>query len=119
MIRYDTRSYFNVRSKADISQLNLPHETKLKKVEKKEKRQKKQAASPLLLANNIEYIDRWHVSHRKDPFPRGIRPGPHVALGLFETMPRMTSRSVHHFTGLTVMTNRQSRYNGCILGYIL
>jgi len=27
-IRYDTRCYFNVRSKADISQLNLPHGTK-------------------------------------------------------------------------------------------
>jgi len=25
VIRYDTRCYFNVRSKADISQLNLPH----------------------------------------------------------------------------------------------
>ena len=25
LIRYDTRCYFNVRSKADISQLNLPH----------------------------------------------------------------------------------------------
>ena len=25
MIRYDTRCYFNVRSKADMSQLNLPH----------------------------------------------------------------------------------------------
>ena len=24
-IRYDTRCYFNVRSKADISRLNLPH----------------------------------------------------------------------------------------------
>jgi len=24
-LRYDTRCYFNVRSKADISQLNLPH----------------------------------------------------------------------------------------------
>ena len=24
-IRYDTRGYFNVRSKADMSQLNLPH----------------------------------------------------------------------------------------------
>ena len=23
--RYDTRCYFNVRSKADMSQLNLPH----------------------------------------------------------------------------------------------
>jgi len=29
-IRYDTRSNFNVPSKADISQLNLPHETKVK-----------------------------------------------------------------------------------------
>ena len=27
LIRYDTRCYFNVRSKADISQLNLPHGT--------------------------------------------------------------------------------------------
>jgi len=26
-IGYDTRCYFNVRSKADISQLNLPHGT--------------------------------------------------------------------------------------------
>jgi len=26
-IRYDTRCYFNVHSKADISQLNLPHGT--------------------------------------------------------------------------------------------
>jgi len=24
-VRYDTRCYFNVRSKADVSQLNLPH----------------------------------------------------------------------------------------------
>jgi len=27
LLRYDTRYYFNVRSKADISQLNLPHGT--------------------------------------------------------------------------------------------
>ena len=27
-VRYDTRCYFNVRSKADISQLNLPHESR-------------------------------------------------------------------------------------------
>jgi len=40
MIRYDTRSYFNVRSKADISQLNLPHETKLKKWKRKKKDRK-------------------------------------------------------------------------------
>ena len=27
LLRYDTRCYFNVRSKADMSQLNLPHGT--------------------------------------------------------------------------------------------
>jgi len=27
VMRYDTRCYFNVRSKADTSQLNLPHGT--------------------------------------------------------------------------------------------
>ena len=27
LLRYDTRCYINVRSKADISQLNLPHGT--------------------------------------------------------------------------------------------
>ena len=27
LTRYDTRCYFNVRSKADMSQLNLPHGT--------------------------------------------------------------------------------------------
>jgi len=32
-IRYDTRCYFNVQSKADISQLNLPHGTDNEKVE--------------------------------------------------------------------------------------
>jgi len=33
-IRYDTRCYFNVRSKADMSQLNLPHGTKSVKTKK-------------------------------------------------------------------------------------
>jgi len=27
LLRYDTKCYFNVRSKADMSQLNLPHGT--------------------------------------------------------------------------------------------
>jgi len=36
IIRDDARSYFNVRSKADMSQRNLPHGTKeTKKVEKR------------------------------------------------------------------------------------
>jgi len=33
-IRYDTRCYFTVRSEADTSQLNLPHGTNNRKVEK-------------------------------------------------------------------------------------
>ena len=39
--RYDTRCYFNVRSKADISQLNLPHGTDNYKSVKTEKKTKK------------------------------------------------------------------------------
>jgi len=35
--RYDTRCYFNVRSKADMSQLNLPHGTDNKTVENRKK----------------------------------------------------------------------------------
>ena len=34
-IRYDTRCYFNVRSKADMSRLNLPHGNQLKIVKLK------------------------------------------------------------------------------------
>ena len=40
MIQYDMRCYFNVCSKADISQLKLLHGIKTKKVEKKEKTKK-------------------------------------------------------------------------------
>ena len=40
-IRYDTKCYFNVRSKADISQLNLPHGNRqLKSVKTEEKKLK-------------------------------------------------------------------------------
>jgi len=39
-IRYDTRCYFNVRSKADISQLNLPHGNRQLKSVKPEKKLK-------------------------------------------------------------------------------
>ena len=38
--RYDTQSYFNVRSKADITQLNLPDGNKLKKWDKETKKGK-------------------------------------------------------------------------------
>ena len=41
-IRYDTRCYFNVRSKADISQLNLPHGNRqLKKCKNRRRKTKK------------------------------------------------------------------------------
>ena len=40
-IRYDTRSYFNVHSKADRSRLNLPHGTKLKMRDKEKLKSKK------------------------------------------------------------------------------
>ena len=39
-IRYDTRCYFNVRSKANTSQLNLPHGTATTKKCKNRKRTK-------------------------------------------------------------------------------
>jgi len=38
--RYDTRCHFNVRSKADMRQLNLPHGTKDYESEKKAKGKK-------------------------------------------------------------------------------
>ena len=31
VLRYDTRCYFNVRSEADVTQLNLPHGTNMEK----------------------------------------------------------------------------------------
>ena len=40
LIRYDTRCHFNVRSKADMSQLNLPHENTTKKCQKNRKTKK-------------------------------------------------------------------------------
>ena len=39
-IRYDTRCYFNLRSKADMSQLNLPHGNRQLKSVKTEKKLK-------------------------------------------------------------------------------
>jgi len=48
-IRYDTRCYYNVRSKADISQLNLPHGTDNWKSVKTEKLKSKK---PDMLSSN-------------------------------------------------------------------
>ena len=39
-VRFDTRCYFNVRSIADVSQLNLPHGTTSEKWKNREKTKK-------------------------------------------------------------------------------
>jgi len=44
-MRNDTRNYFNMRSKADIGWLSLPHGTSNKKVGKKEKEKRKTICS--------------------------------------------------------------------------
>jgi len=51
-LRYDTRSYFNVRAKADVSQLNLPYETKLTKLEKTKNKKKLNNKKPDMLRSN-------------------------------------------------------------------
>ena len=58
MIRYDTRCYFNLRSKADVIQLNLPHGT--------------DSWQHAGLINNIvcvltHYVQLYTVSEKKDP----------------------------------------------------
>jgi len=52
VIRYDTRCYFNMRSKADISQLNLPHGTDNWKCVKTEKLPSQHYLSQILLTVN-------------------------------------------------------------------
>ena len=48
--RYDTRCYFNVRSKADMSQLNLPHENR----QLKSAKQKNQKVKTNMLRSNTK-----------------------------------------------------------------
>jgi len=48
---YDTRCYFNVQSKADMSQLNLPHGTDNPKVEKQKKTKSKKRICSLALSD--------------------------------------------------------------------
>ena len=45
LIRYDTRCYFNVRSKADMSQLNLPHENTTKSAKNRKTKKYKRICS--------------------------------------------------------------------------
>jgi len=53
-IRYDTRCDFNVRSKADISQLNLPHGTDNYKSVKTEKKLKSKKTD-MLRSNSKQF----------------------------------------------------------------
>jgi len=51
--KYDTRCYFNVRSKADISQLNLPHGNRQIKSVKTEKLKSKKTD---MLRSNVNSL---------------------------------------------------------------
>jgi len=63
-IRCDTRSYFNVRSKANISQLNLPYGTKLKKWKSEKLKKSKNGERCLEVSvNNQENL--WSQSRRR------------------------------------------------------
>ena len=51
-VRYDTRCYFNVQSKADMSHLNLPHRTNNKKSGKTEKLKSKRRVCSAVSVNS-------------------------------------------------------------------
>ena len=56
-IRYDTRCYFNVRSKANMNQLNLPHGNRqLKSVKKTEKLK---VENRYAIRNNSKQRNEW------------------------------------------------------------
>ena len=63
-IRYDTRCYFSVRSKADINQLNLLHRTKLKKVEKRKIKKSKNRICPEASVNSS--LNPWSQPGRRN-----------------------------------------------------
>jgi len=51
--RYDTRCYFNVRSKADMSQLNLPHGNRQRKSGKQKKLKSKKRICSEVSVNSL------------------------------------------------------------------
>ena len=65
--RYDTRSYFNVCSKADKTQLNLPHGTKLEKWKRQKKLKSKERICLEISANSPEnpQSQSWCVDVRE------------------------------------------------------
>ena len=64
-IRYGTRCYFKMRSKADVSQLNLPHGTK--KLESGKRKSKKRVCSEVGITVNSPgnpWSQSWKRSRR-------------------------------------------------------
>ena len=61
--QYNTSSYFDVRSKADISQLKLPHERK--KIFKECKRQKLKSKTRICSEISVNSLTPWSQSRRE------------------------------------------------------
>jgi len=85
-IRYDTRCYINVRSKADMSQLNLPHctEPTTKKCKNRKTKSRKQICSEITVNSPgesypcSEYLRRneglqWEGFTEKEGFKPGVK----------------------------------------------
>jgi len=89
-IRYDTRCYFNVRSKAGTSQLNLPHGTDKWKVENRKTEKVKKRICSEVSVNSPENrcSQSWRRNGRlqwkgfaeKEDFKRGMKEGHGILL---------------------------------------
>ena len=64
-IRYDTRCYFNVRSKANMSQLNLPHGNRQLKNVKTEKTKIRKQICPKITVNSPGNRCSKYLSRKK------------------------------------------------------
>ena len=74
-IRYDTRRYFNVRSKADTSQLNLPHGPTTKKCEERKTKKQKTAMLGSIGKQSGESVESVLKKKWKAMFGRICRKG--------------------------------------------
>ena len=64
--QHDTRCYFNVRSKANMSQLNLPRNRQLKSVKKQKKTKSRKQTCPEITVNSPENPCSKYLSRKKD-----------------------------------------------------